>query len=194
MNTLQPSETLNQTIDCLAAKLRNGTYLNSPDWMVQAAALTAAFRFFKKSNELHVLFDFKNPYDCSMLVWCIEADHRERSENGKPIAPGLADTVPSPAPVEEKTFVIPLPSENLRTLWWIFENHLRLTAPAGHAQWELMAAALHTAYVTFEKSDRLAVLFDSNNPFDQTMRLWCLEMERRKTEDDKMARATAARN
>lgn len=182
----------------------------------------AVFRIFRKDGKLASLLDRDNRYDMAMLVWCLEADRREQKASipegaelcGDAYYPSVEEldaasfepeseteteatkTEPSthqPSIAIDSKFIF-LPSEKLKAMLRVYENHIVNSTPEGHQSWELMAASMITAYRTFYKTGELSILFDFSNPFDTAMHAWCVEVDRSKAESASKATALAKLN
>jgi len=183
----------------------------------------AVFRIFHKDGKLAALFDRNNSYDMAMLVWCLEADRREQkldiNETGGVCGDAYYPSVeeldaascgepesgveaPKPEPPTPQPSIdigsqfppIFLPSEKLKAMLSVYENHIVNSTPDEHRPWELMASSMITAYRTFHQTDELCILFDFDNEFDVAMYAWCVEVNRSRAESDSKATALAKRN
>ncbi len=77
-----------------------------------------------------------------------------------------------------------LPSKRLQLAVAVFEEDFRQKAPKDQPfpEWSIMASALYSAFNVFDKAEKLGFMFDTSNPFDRAMLVWCVEVDRREKE------------
>ena len=88
-----PSQKLQTVLELFEANLKEGRFKDAdlPEFYVMATALMDAHASFAKAGKVPVMFDSSNPFDLAMLVWCVEAEVREKRKKEAKLA-----TAPDP--------------------------------------------------------------------------------------------------
>jgi len=78
-----PSKKLQTVLTLFETDLRQEKFKDAeiPEFYLMVTALMNAHSAFAKAGKVPVMFDCTNPFDMAMLVWCVEADVREKRKN-----------------------------------------------------------------------------------------------------------------
>jgi hypothetical protein len=165
MNMPQPSDALRIALNQADTIVYQNGW-QSAAWSAMAQSLFLLYTALKARGKLELAFCRDNPFDRSMLVWCIEADQRKTKTR-----------METPEILKELEFV--LPSIELISSLAGYQSVLRQQGMRKAPEEIVMAAAFMLMYRAHKNAGDLDVKFDPKNEFDQSMLAWCMEADRR---------------
>jgi hypothetical protein len=163
-----PSETLRNALNETETIIQKRGISWNGEWRAMAHSLFLLYKVLKSRGKLDLAFCGQNPFDRSMIVWCVEAERRVLN---------IAQETPEVLAGEP----IVLPSTDLQKSLSRYQAALRHQGMNEAREEIVMAGAFMMGYRARKDSGDLVSMFDPENEFDQSILVWCMEADRRQS-------------